>query len=110
MTTAPSVARDCRPTPRKVFARNVSRSRASAHEGGFEIPYFAMEYIPNGKAITEYVQAKKLGARERLELFAQVCDAVHHGHQKGIIHRDLKPGNILVDSPGQPKIIDFGVA
>ena len=53
---------------------------------------------------------KKLGTRERLALFAKVCDAVQHGHLKGIVHRDLKPGNILVDSSGQPKIIDFGVA
>ncbi|MEK7756736.1 MAG: protein kinase, partial [Planctomycetota bacterium] len=45
-----------------------------------------------------------------MELFAKVCDAIHHGHQKGIIHRDLKPSNILVDSTGQVKIIDFGVA
>ena len=74
------------------------------------LPYFAMEYIPNARPITNYARDKKLGTRERMKLFAQVCDAVHHGHQKGIIHRDLKPSNILVDSGGQVKVIDFGVA
>ncbi|MGD8413981.1 MAG: serine/threonine-protein kinase, partial [Candidatus Latescibacterota bacterium] len=74
------------------------------------VPYFAMEYIPNAKPITRFADDKKLDRRQRLELFARVCDAVHHGHQRGIIHRDLKPGNILVDSRGNPSIIDFGVA
>ncbi|UCC31969.1 MAG: serine/threonine protein kinase, partial [Phycisphaerales bacterium] len=77
---------------------------------GEPVPYFAMEYIPNAKPITNYAKDKKLGTQQRLQLFAQVCDAVHHGHQKGVIHRDLKPSNILVDSEGQVKIIDFGVA
>ncbi len=74
------------------------------------VPFFAMEYIPSAKPITVYAEEKKLGLRKVLELFAQVCDGVHHGHQKGIVHRDLKPGNILMDPEGRPKIIDFGVA
>jgi len=77
---------------------------------GAAVPYFAMEYIPNAKSITKFAEEKQLAARQRMELFAKVCDAVHHGHQKGIIHRDLKPGNILVDSHGEVKVIDFGVA
>ena len=84
---------------------------AGTHDDGAgAVPYFAMEYVPNAKAITHYAREKSLGTRDRLNLFASVCDAVHHGHQKGIIHRDLKPGNILVDPNGNVKIIDFGVA
>ena len=84
---------------------------AGTHDDGSgPVPYFAMEYVPNAKPITEYSRKKSLGTRERLKLFMSVCDAVHHGHQKGIIHRDLKPDNILVDPHGNVKIIDFGVA
>jgi WD40 repeat protein/serine/threonine protein kinase len=75
-------------------------------------PYFVMEYV-KGLPITEYCDGHKLTIEERLELFLQVCYAVHHAHQKGVIHRDIKPSNILVsfaDDQALPKIIDFGVA
>ncbi|MGY8753388.1 MAG: serine/threonine protein kinase [Phycisphaerales bacterium] len=75
-----------------------------------ENPFFAMEYIPGAMGIVQYAEKRDLPIHERLELFRKICDAVHHGHQKGVIHRDLKPDNILVDSNGEPKIIDFGVA
>ncbi len=84
---------------------------AGTHEdAGGTLPFFAMEYIPNAKDMLAYAREKKLGTREKIELFARVCDAVHHGHQKGIVHRDLKPSNILINPSGDPKIIDFGVA
>lgn len=77
-------------------------------EGGTR-PFFAMELI-KGVPLNEFAAARSLGTRERLELFANVCDAVEHAHQRGVIHRDLKPGNILVDGAGQPKVLDFGIA
>ena len=75
-------------------------------------PYFVMEYVP-GEPITTYCNRHKLSTRDRLDLFLQVCDGVHHAHQRGIIHRDLKPSNILLtmlDARPVPKIIDFGLA
>jgi serine/threonine protein kinase/TolA-binding protein len=75
-------------------------------------PFFAMEHV-RGLPITEHCDRYKLTIKARLRLFQQVCQAVHHAHQKGIIHRDIKPSNILVsihEDQAVPKIIDFGVA
>lgn len=48
--------------------------------------------------------------REFLQVFAQVCHAVHHAHLNGVIHRDLKPDNILVTKDARPVVLDFGIA
>jgi eukaryotic-like serine/threonine-protein kinase len=72
-------------------------------------PYFAMELV-RGQTLLAYCDEHKLTVRQRLELFAKICDAVQHAHQRGLIHRDLKPANILVNESGEPKILDFGLA
>ncbi|MEY2878619.1 MAG: hypothetical protein RLZZ15_999 [Verrucomicrobiota bacterium] len=83
---------------------------AGATEAGR--PFFAMEFV-EGTAITKFCDEHQLGLAARLELFARVCLALQHAHQKGIIHRDVKPSNILVatrDGAPAPKVIDFGIA
>jgi serine/threonine protein kinase/WD40 repeat protein len=93
---------------------------AQIYEAGASDPqhpddaFFVMEFV-DGLPLTTWAEQKKLPTRDRLELFAKVCDAVHHAHQRGVIHRDLKPANILVTEAGGtgvplPKVLDFGVA
>ena len=75
-------------------------------------PYFVMELV-RGIPITDYCDDASLDMRQRLSLFADVCRAVQHAHQKGIIHRDIKPSNVMVTlHDGKPvvKVIDFGIA
>jgi serine/threonine protein kinase len=75
-------------------------------------PFFVMEFV-DGVPITKFCDDHSLSMDARLWLFARVCLALQHAHQKGIIHRDLKPSNILValhDGAPAPKVIDFGIA
>ena len=82
-------------------------------QDGQELPYFAMELV-EGVPITQHARSAELGPRDKIALFARVCDAVHHAHQKGVVHRDIKPDNVLVvpeeGDIGAPKVLDFGVA
>ncbi len=80
-----------------------------AHTEYGERPYFAMELV-EGESITSYAAGRQLTVTQRLELLAEVCDAVQHAHEQQIVHRDLKPANVLVDARGRVKILDFGVA
>ncbi|MCY3004087.1 MAG: serine/threonine-protein kinase, partial [Planctomycetota bacterium] len=72
-------------------------------------PYLAMEFV-EGVPVTRFADENGLGVEQRLRLFIELCDAVHHAHQRGVIHRDLKPSNILVGPEGAPKILDLGIA
>ncbi|MHC1765150.1 MAG: protein kinase [Verrucomicrobiia bacterium] len=75
-------------------------------------PYFVMELV-RGVPITEFCDDHQVPIPERLHLFEEVCNAIHHAHQKGVIHRDIKPSNVLVtlqEGRVVSKVIDFGVA
>lgn len=72
-------------------------------------PFLVMDYV-DGVPMTEYCRSQELSLRARLELFRQITRAVSHAHRSLVVHRDLKPGNILVETDGSPKLLDFGTA
>jgi TolB-like protein/tRNA A-37 threonylcarbamoyl transferase component Bud32/Flp pilus assembly protein TadD len=97
---------------RRILARLEHPYIARVMDGGSTddgLPYLVMEYV-EGRNLLEYAAEQRLDVRARMRLFLQVCEGVEYAHQNRIVHRDLKPGNILVDSHGRPRILDFGIA
>jgi serine/threonine-protein kinase len=97
---------------REILSRLEHPGIARLYDGGVDGEaglFLAMEYI-EGLPIDEFCRRENLDGRDILQLFLHVCDAVSFAHRNLVVHRDLKPSNILVDTSGQPKLLDFGIA
>lgn len=87
-------------------------------EWNFSEPPYFVESEYGGPDLTRWAELQGgLLARplnERLELFAQIAEAIAAAHSAGVLHKDIKPGNVLVsnDDTGRiyPKVVDFGNA
>jgi serine/threonine-protein kinase len=72
--------------------------------------YFAMEYVAGETLSQRLSREKRIPWREVIQIGVQVCRALKAAHNAGIVHRDLKPSNLLLDSQGEVKLGDFGIA
>ncbi|MBN2199893.1 MAG: protein kinase [Candidatus Aminicenantes bacterium] len=71
--------------------------------------FFIMELV-KGKPLSELIEPKGVPLDRFLKVAVPLSNAVAAAHDRGIIHRDLKPGNVMLDSSGALKVLDFGLA
>ncbi|KAI3407707.1 hypothetical protein GPALN_014360 [Globodera pallida] len=70
--------------------------------------YIVTEYVSNGELFDMLMDRGRQTEAESRRLFQQIVSAVAYCHAHGIVHRDLKAENLLLDTRGNIKIIDFG--
>src|SRR5690625_455321 len=74
------------------------------------ILYMVMEYV-DGMTLKEYIQRfGPIAVREAIAIMKQITSAITHAHENNIVHRDIKPQNIMIDTYGNVKVTDFGIA
>ncbi|MDX2227525.1 MAG: serine/threonine-protein kinase [Verrucomicrobiae bacterium] len=72
--------------------------------------YLVMELMDNGSLDDLIMRQGRITEVEGLLIGAQIAAGLGAAHHQGLIHRDLKPGNILFNTQGQAKLVDFGLA
>ena len=79
-----------------------------AGEAGDEV-YIATELL-TGEDLRQHIDGHgAMTLVQKLELVAQVCDALAVAHPKGIVHGDIKPSNIFLVDGKDAKVLDFGI-
>jgi len=74
-------------------------------------PYIAMELVPNGSL--DKKMEKEPGGLDpawAMKTGLQIATGLSVAAEAGLVHGDVKPENILFDSDGNAKLVDFGLA
>ena len=112
ITTADAAAWSRFQSERQILATLEHPGIARMIDGGLlssDRPYMVMEYV-DGEPIDRYAERTGLNLSERVSTIREVGQALAHAHGRLVVHSDLKPGNILIDSAGRARLIDFGIA
>src|SRR5262245_13633336 len=92
----------------KLQHRNIVTVFEFAEEG--TTPYIVMEFLRGTSLSARMVSPLPLSLDGKLDIIAQLCDALHYAHEQGVVHRDVKPANVFLLTDGTVKLLDFGIA
>ena len=93
---------------RKVSHRYVCRVYDIYEEEGTH--YITMEYVPGEDLKSLIRRVGRLTPAKAVTIARQVGEGLIEAHRHGVIHRDLKPQNIMIDTDGNARIMDFGIS
>ena len=82
-----------------------------------DAPYFLESEYTEGGSLVDWAEDRggpgQIPLATRLELIAQVGEALAAAHSVGVLHKDIKPANILITSdregPPRVRLADFGI-
>ena len=74
------------------------------------VPYLAMELADSGSLDSRIETEGLLPELDVLKIGIKIASALDVALKHNLLHRDIKPGNILFNSEGEPKLVDFGLA
>jgi eukaryotic-like serine/threonine-protein kinase len=72
--------------------------------------FIVMEHVRGTTLRDEIREHSPMSPARALALLEQVLQALAAAHAQGIVHRDIKPENVLLSTPGEVKVADFGLA
>lgn len=73
------------------------------------IPFIVMEYC-QGETLSQRIRHRPIDTPEFLSIARQMVAGLAAAHDQGILHRDIKSANVIIESNGIVKILDFGLA
>ncbi len=73
-------------------------------------PYMVMELLDGGRFDQMIARGEPLNEALVLKIAADVAEGLNAAAGIGLVHGDVKPENILLDSNGVAKVVDFGLA
>jgi serine/threonine protein kinase/tetratricopeptide (TPR) repeat protein len=108
----------CDPQALERFQREARAASALNHPnictvhaiGRHEDEHFITMELLEGESVAQVLSTRRFEIGELVNAAIQIADALESAHAKGIVHRDLKPGNLFLNSRGQIKVLDFGLA
>ncbi len=73
------------------------------------LSYIALEWV-EGESLDEKMAQGEISPTAAARLTSKLAHVLEEVHSVGVVHRDLKPSNVIINSKGEPVLLDFGIS